>query len=287
MINPFKNIEVKHIGTSHPSVDERTEGLVIAHITDVHHGRWVKTGHVEELVALVNRRNPDIVVLTGDYVGYSKRDIYPCVGAFAGLEAPTFATLGNHDHWACTDTCQRAFADFGIPLLSNESRRVSTAGGHQLRVVGVDDSFTNNHDVERAFVDVGDDEFVLVLSHVPELGPELAEAGGHMVLSGHTHGLQFNIPGVADRIARRFGMVYTEGSYTFDTAMLYVSKGLGSASWPRRYRAAPELTFFELTSGHEPAMSLAHQEIVTVKKPRRPLRQRIRGVLTRGSSAAS
>ena len=260
MINPLKQVEINHFVLRHPSVDARTRGMRVAHITDIHLGRWVKPRHVREIASYVNAAEPDLTVLTGDYVGYNRKDIDPCAEALAHLQGPTYATLGNHDHWACTETSLNAFERVGIPVLSNRSVSVRTARGHDLRLVGVDDAVTRRHDVDMAFEEIGGDEgFRLVLCHVPELGPSVARAGGHMMLSGHTHGLQFNIPRVTRNLAARFGMKYIQGAYAFDGCMLYVSRGLGSASWPWRIRAAPEMAFFTLQPGPRPELILEHR----------------------------
>jgi predicted MPP superfamily phosphohydrolase len=131
----------------------------------------------------------------------------------------------------------------------------------------VDDAVTRNHDLDQAFDEACQSFFQLVLCHVPELAPEAARRGGHFILSGHTHGLQFNIPNVAEPLAARFGMTYIGGAYSLPGAMLYVSRGLGSASWPWRYRASPELTFFELAHGQSPALELQRRETLSLKQP--------------------
>ncbi len=270
MINPWKRIEVNHYTLCHPGVDANAQGARLAHITDIHMGRWVKPRHVEALARYVNAHAPDLAVLTGDYVGYNKRDIARCAASLRLLQAPAFATLGNHDHWASADMCHRAFEQAGIELLANQARRVRSPQGHQFWLVGVDDAFTRNHDVEQAFEPVSGDGFRLVLSHVPELGPELDRKGADLILSGHTHGLQFNIPGVAAPLAARFGMEYITGAYPMDDGgLLYVSRGLGSASWPWRYRASPELAFFTLEHASAPELILERREVTSLEGHRR------------------
>lgn len=256
MINPLKKVEVNHFTLRHPRIDGRTEGLTIAHITDIHLGRWVKARHVEDLAAYVNRQAVDLTVFTGDYVGYSKQDLAPCIDAMKGLEAPAFATLGNHDHWASTELAHAAFAESPVTLLTNSSEVFTSRRGHTLRMVGVDDAVTKHDDIPRAFAEAQDDLLRLTLCHVPSLSPAVAAAGADVILSGHTHGLQFNVPGMAKLLTSRLGVKYIGGGYLLDNTVLYVSRGLGSASWPWRYRAHPEMAFITLQSGHRPELTL-------------------------------
>ncbi|RAL24944.1 hypothetical protein DL240_01670 [Lujinxingia litoralis] len=263
MINPLKSIEVNRYRLWHPRVSPAQSGFRIAQISDIHLGRWVKPRHMAQVVDYVNRQAPHLVALTGDYVGYSRHDLMPAVEVLAGLNSPTYAVLGNHDHWTCTDTAHQAFSRFEIPLLTNENRLIESAMG-PIEVVGVDDHVTKKSDVDQAFNALQGDAFCLVLNHVPSLAPELALRGANLILSGHTHGYQFNIPGLTHRIAHGMGARYHVGAYYLDGAYLYINRGLGSASWPWRIGAAPELTFFELAPGSRPRLELLTTETMGV-----------------------
>ena len=264
MINPLKSIEINTFRLSHPRVSPAQQGLRIAQISDVHLGRWVKARHMRQVVDFVNAQQPQLVALTGDYVGYNHRDLVPAIETLGGLSSPAYAVLGNHDHWTCSDTAMQAFSDVQIPVLANRSVVYDNAE-MPMEIVGIDDHVTNNSDVEGAFKSVAGDSFCLVLNHVPSIAPQLAERGADLILSGHTHGHQFNIPGITRRIAESLGVKYHVGAYDLDGTYLYINRGLGSASWPWRIGAAPELTFFELASGPEPLLELMESRSFGVK----------------------
>jgi predicted MPP superfamily phosphohydrolase len=71
-----------------------------------------------------------------------------------------------------------------------------------------------------------------------------------LVLSGHTHGGQWRIPGFgAILTSSRFGKRYEAGRYTKDNTHLYVSRGLGMEGFgaPRaRFFCPPELVLITL-----------------------------------------
>lgn len=242
MINPLHKVEIAKYELFHPNVGG-ADGLVIAQLSDIHMGRWVKPRHLRQLVEWINETAPDLVALTGDYVGYNKRDVDRCVDELDQLSAPSFAVLGNHDHWTDGARAQRAFNKSSIALMSNESVLFAD---DRLRLVGVDDQVTGNADVGRAFGDVGGARFCLTLNHVPSIAPDCVGAGADLVLSGHTHNFQFNIPAVTNALATRLGAKYCAGPYRIDDSYLYINRGLGSASWPRRIRSLPEITYITL-----------------------------------------
>ncbi|MFU8805196.1 MAG: metallophosphoesterase, partial [Bradymonadaceae bacterium] len=181
-----------------------------------------------------------------------------------GLTPPTYAVLGNHDHWTSTEMCHNAFGSAKIPLLTNEWIPFEHRGT-RIDVVGVDDHVTKKADIGAAFDGVSGDNFVLTLNHVPSIAPALVDRGADLILSGHTHGFQFNIPGVTNRIAARFGTEFYAGAYRLEESYLYINRGLGSASWPWRIRAMPELSFFKLVYGELPRLELAETKYLNIK----------------------
>jgi uncharacterized protein len=263
MINPLKDVELNRFTLHHPAVPPGLHNLSIAQITDVHLGRWVKPRHLAQIVQLTNEMNPSMVALTGDYVGYNKRDLPRCIDVFDQLTAPTFAVLGNHDHWADTKLATDSFHNTRVQLLSNE-RRELVIDGVPIEIIGVDDAVTSHADVPKAFSDLVPDRLCIALNHVPSIADQCIRAGAHLVLSGHTHGFQFNIPRVTHRIAQTFGTKFYTGPYRVDDSFLYISRGLGSASWPRRLRAASELTLFTLAHAPRPMMELTSSTIIHI-----------------------
>ncbi len=267
MINPLKDVELNRFTLHHPRVPAALAGFSIAQITDVHLGRWVKPHHLAQLVARVNEERPHMVALTGDYVGYDKADLPRCIEVFDQLEAPTFAVLGNHDHWASTQLATESFHKTRAALLSNE-RRELLHNDVAVEVIGVDDAVTKHADVARAFSELVPERFCITLNHVPSIAAQCIHAGAHLVLSGHTHGFQFNIPRVTHRIAQTFGTKFYCGPYRVEDSFLYISRGLGSASWPRRLRAPSELTFITLQHGPRPLLQLTESTIIHVNHKR-------------------
>ena len=217
-------------------------------------GPWIKRRHLEELVDKVNVYSPDLVALTGDYVGYRKGPLIDCAEALSSLAAPTYAVLGNHDHWADTQMAVKAFDKNEIDLLQNENRRIDLLG-FEFNLVGVDDEVTKNADVPKAHKGIIGDDFTLTLNHVPSIADACSEHGSDLILSGHTHGMQFNVPRLSSRIAKMAKMKYVDGCYHIDDALLFVGRGLGSASWPRRYDAFPEIALITLSYGETPEIT--------------------------------
>ena len=74
------------------------EGSRVVHLTDIHHSKYVSFNAVYRMVTLANRQKPDLVVLTGDYITWSKKYIRPMAEALKDLRSRlgVYAVLGNH-----------------------------------------------------------------------------------------------------------------------------------------------------------------------------------------------
>ena len=76
---------------------------------------------IKRAVHLTNRLRPDLVVLTGDYVSFSRDYIGPLAQALGKLRARlgVFAVLGNHDFQVDPEEVTRALRSENIRVLRN------------------------------------------------------------------------------------------------------------------------------------------------------------------------
>ena len=87
------------------------DGLKVGQITDIHAGPLVPSGLIREGVDRIMAEQPDVIVLTGDFVsgatkilwttygGFKEHHYTYCMEELRRLKAPlgVFAVLGNHD----------------------------------------------------------------------------------------------------------------------------------------------------------------------------------------------
>src|ERR1019366_6160156 len=115
-------------------------GLRVAQISDIHHGLFLSQEWLAQAVRQVNRLNPDIVALTGDFVTYSRANIESAAEILGRLRARrgVFAVLGNHDFRAGADTMTSALRRQRIEVLRNRHIALQF-GGESPNLAGVDD----------------------------------------------------------------------------------------------------------------------------------------------------
>src|SRR4051812_39309718 len=113
----------------------------VVQLTDVHVGPTTPRRFLAEVARRVRELEPDLVVLTGDYVNVSTFYADRITELVLQLPQPCVAVLGNHDHWTDAKRVTRALEAGGARVLRNES--IEAAG---LRVVGVDDGCSGHAD---------------------------------------------------------------------------------------------------------------------------------------------
>jgi hypothetical protein len=203
---------------------------------------------IEAIVDRVNRLRPDVVMLTGDYVSdktlrTSTLSSEDAIAPFARLRSTlgTFAVLGNHDHWRDQAQMAAALRRADIVLLSNAHTRAGP-----LAVAGVDDAFTRRDDLEAALRGIDATRPILLLSHSPDIFPEVDGRVG-LTLAGHTHAGQIALPYVGPLFtASRYGNRFAHGHIVESDRHMIVSAGLGTSILPLRFGVPPEIVMVDL-----------------------------------------
>ena len=219
-------------------------GLRVAHLSDLHLGPAYSRSVLRRALAAVRVFQPDIVLLTGDFVHTTAH--LPMLRAMLhGLAAPlgVFACLGNHDYWDDPAAVARMMTECGVDVLINEHRVVCWRGG-SLVVAGVADPWQADADLPCAIAGAPADVPVLLLAHGPDFITTAAQHTVALQLSGHAHAGHINLPLLGALVLPQWGVKYPHGSFTVGESGLYVSRGLGGL--PFRLGATPEVALLTL-----------------------------------------
>jgi predicted MPP superfamily phosphohydrolase len=243
-----EEIEVSNHTIRLKNLPRTFDGLKLVHLTDIHHSKFVPFNDVFRMVELSNQQSPDVVLLTGDYVTWSKKFITPVAEALRHLKSRlgVFAVLGNHDVRVDADQVARSLEKVQIRVLRNASARIDLKGD-SLWIGGVDEYMYGQSDIQRAMKDVPRPHPRILLAHNPEI---LEQAAGHQidfVLAGHTHGGQIKIPYMRSlNIVTQPGRQILEGFVRNGRTQMYISRGLGKVVVPVRILCPPEIPVFYL-----------------------------------------
>jgi hypothetical protein len=229
---------------------------LLAQISDVHVGARVSDSFLIRSFDRVAAYALDLVVVTGDFVSFSRDGVLPAGQArrvYEHLPKGKIATLGipgNHDYglsWSdpiAAATVQEILAGCGLRMLRNE--RVDLDG---LEIVGLDDLWAKRCDGRTAFAGSDAQSARLALCHNPDAADrDIWEGYQGWILSGHTHGGQCKPPFLAPPLLPVSNRRYTAGAFDLrDGRQMYISRGLGHLL-PVRFNCRPEITIFRLTA---------------------------------------
>lgn len=228
-------------------IPARLDGLRIAHLSDFHLGS-VGRGRraVEEAVAWVTGRRPDLVCVTGDLV--SRRSGVASLERLLYRLRPCYVVLGNHDLDDTRDPFSQRFdptlvqAIEGVTLLGDEAVELDLRGV-RTQVVGVEPTAYARRDARPQELVDPSAPFRILLCHFPGIARRTPAGSFHLVLAGHLHAGQITLPYALGKLRlAHLRAPEVEGLHQVGTTALHVSPGLGTTFVPFRFFARPEVT---------------------------------------------
>jgi uncharacterized protein len=207
------------------------------------------TAAVERAVEWVERRQPDLTLISGDLL--SRRAGENRLRELMPRLPNCFAVLGNHDYNTSRDPFSQAAAvdDLGpATLLADEARTIELRG-RRVQLVGVDPrSFRRRLQRPERLADP-DADLRILLCHFPDVIDRIPEGAFDLVLAGHLHAGQICMPWPGGRLRlAHIRWKYIRGLYPRPAGTLHLSAGLGTTFVPFRFLARPEATELILES---------------------------------------
>ena len=189
---------VEHVQIPLKNLSSALDGFKIVQLSDIHLYPYIQLDFVQEAVTIANSLQPDLTVLTGDYVLQTAEAIFDLAPALALLNAKhgVFSILGNHDLWTDVEIVSHGFNEQRLPLLINEGVDLNV-GGDILYLAGLDDGWGGQPDLASALANRPSDATTVLLAHEPDLADQFSmDPRVSVQLSGHSHGGQIRLPGI-------------------------------------------------------------------------------------------
>ncbi|MCL2563313.1 MAG: DUF1294 domain-containing protein [Oscillospiraceae bacterium] len=235
----IRYVEVKFYSENWPA---ELDGYRIAFMTDMH---VITDETMRTVAAELNERNLDLLLLGGDF---SVRNAHyqGTVKEIARINTTDgiFGVEGNHDNY------RRLFAakeQHGITPLDNSGTRIRDG----FYLAGVQDLWNRDPNIAEAIADAHADDFILLLTHNPDVVMLQSTIGIDFILAGHTHAGQISFFGFPMYLLRgsitdygtRFGYGF---AYSADGVPVFTSSGIGVYYTVPRIVARPEVVIFTM-----------------------------------------
>ena len=222
------------------------DGYRIAFMSDMH---AITVEDMRKVATELNDRNLDLLLSGGDFLMEDDHYI-GTVREIAQISTTDgiYGVEGNHDDY---NKLFRTQNEYGIKPLDNSGRRIREG----FYLAGVHDMYNRRPDIKEAVAGANPNDFVLLLSHSPDLSMQQSTDGIDLILSGHTHAGQITFFGYP------FYLIYgslpitdygTRFAYGFarsaDDVPVFTTSGTGTFSDIPRIFTSPEVVIFTMYS---------------------------------------
>ncbi len=245
----------------------------IAVFSDTHLGLFANAMALDKITARVNALAPDAVLIAGDFIYFLDPKRYE--QAFAALNdiaAPAYGVLGNHDLGLpgpdFSQDLQASLPGLGIQLVDDRSGEV-VLSGDRIELVGLSDDWAERQDL--SLLEGSSPLPRIVLTHnAASVLNFTAAMESDLIISGHTHGGQINLPLITCWMTgmcgkQRLGLSRARESYPHrvrpstgepqrldesqNDALIFTTSGTGMVGLPMRFRVPPRIDVLRVSWG--------------------------------------
>lgn len=251
-----KIIIVKENRITNEKLPTTFDGLKIIQISDIHYGSTIFNEDMIKLVNLINRRNPDIVVFTGDLIDQDYKiklkEQEELIKNLKKIDASIgkYAVMGEEDGENFTTILNQS--EFNI--LNNDYDLIYSNSNTPILLIGIGSSLKDIKDVDTAYRYFKEEThnsniYTITLLHEPDTVDEIISTyQTDLFLAGHSHNGHVVLPYIGGLIPKQEAKNYNKEFYQLENSKLYISSGIGTNANGFRLFCHPSINFFRLSS---------------------------------------
>ena len=228
-------IKVNEYKVTSNLLSDNFHGVKVVHFSDIHYGNTVDIDYLKEIVNKINELDGDIVVFTGDLLGHNidvneKNNI---TAVLSGIDANIgkYAIKGESDH--DDSLFNEIITNSGFININDKQEIIYYKNGNPIIISNKDELTDSNL-------------FSIFLLHKPDDIDKLNNRF-NLVLSGHSHNGQINIPYIKKLLLPDGAKKYFENYYRINDSDLFVSSGIGTNDFKFRFLNKPSINLYRLT----------------------------------------
>ena len=240
---------VTYLDIEDAEVPESFKDKTIIFISDLEYGTYFKEKRLEQFKKKISGLNADIVIFAGDmfdkdFVPISS-DVNILTDLFSSIDARLgkFAIFGDFDLISDQRKAlvSKVLYDSNFEMLDNNPIRLHNGQSEHINLIGID-YIPQNIDLSSAFANVQQEDYTITVIHGGNVANILPVKMSNLILSGHSHHCQINLPFMLDDSYSQTGG-FAHGKYKVNNVLMYITNGIGTTGQDYRAFSDPEIVY--------------------------------------------
>lgn len=230
--------------------------LKVVVFSDIHLGVYNDTALLKKAVKKINKINPDLVFIPGDFVYFANREkLVENFSVLKDLKMTKIAVLGNHDYGIGKNDVSKliysALESAGVLMVDNKTKIIEV-NNKNIEILGLGDLWVGNPDYSILKPDKFKNEIdlTIMMTHNPDSIYELKKDSEDiknidLMFCGHTHAGQMRVPFLYKHVIPS-SHGFDKGFYNIDEINMFITPGIGNVVLPLRIFNFPEISVLNI-----------------------------------------
>lgn len=249
-------IIVKETRIKSEKIPESFNGIKIIQFSDLYYGSTIFDDEVKNLVKIINKRKPDIVIFTGNLIdkNYSIKieEQEKLINELKKINSTIgkYAVSGKNDN----DKFSVIMNQSEFNVLDNNYDLIYNKDNNPILITGLSSLINKKRDINNSYRYFKEETHnsniysISIMSETDDLDDIISEYPNDLVLAGNSLNGEIRIPGIGGLISQSGSKKYKNPYYKLNNTKVFVSSGIGSPDVGFRLFARPSINFFRLTN---------------------------------------
>lgn len=241
---------IKEYTIENKNLPQSFSGLKIAHFSDFHYGRTTDINDLKHLVKEINLLKPDIVVFTGDFIdkdiNIEDEEVTNMTSVLSDINSTygNYYVTGNHD--IEFDKYEEMFNNSNFSNLDDKYDIILSKNNESILISGTD--YKSNLEYLNDLFKNELPQFKINIMHIPDSYDDISSYNYNLVLAGHSHNGQINLPFYGAIYTPSGAKKYYKPYYKLGNTGMYISSGIGTSGYNYRLFNRPSFNLYRLNS---------------------------------------
>lgn len=232
------------------NISDDFDGIKIVHFSDLHYKRIITKDRIYKLINEIDLINPDIVIFTGDLIDQdsdiTEDDISYLKETLSKINAKygKYSVIGNHDYSIDIEVLRSIYKESNFNLLENSYDIIYGKNNNKLYIGGISTGAFS--DTVLTKMNYNEECYKMIILHEPDYTDEIISLNPNLILGGHSHNGQVNIPHLKKYFVPTGSKKYYNEHYLVNNTNLYISSGIGVSRYNFRLFNHPSINFYRL-----------------------------------------